>query len=135
MRVIDLTHVMAGPTCTLMLADMGAEVIKIEKVPQGDDTRHTPPSIGDETASFLMMNRNKRGMALDLKKPSGAKVLRRLLESADVLVENFGPGVMERLGFGYGDLHAKHPALIYCSLSGFGRTGPCLLYTSDAADE
>jgi len=124
MRVIDLTHVMAGPTCTLMLADMGAEVIKIEKVPQGDDTRHTPPSIGDETASFLMMNRNKRGMALDLKKPSGAKVLRRLLESADVLVENFGPGVMERLGFGYGDLHAKHPALIYCSLSGFGRTGP-----------
>ena len=124
MKVIDLTHVMAGPTCTLMLADMGAEVIKIEKVPQGDDTRHTPPSIGDETASFLMMNRNKRGMALDLKKPGGAKVLQRLLESADVLVENFGPGVMERLGFGYEDLRTKHPALIYCSLSGFGRTGP-----------
>ena len=124
MKVIDLTHVMAGPTCTLMLADMGAEVIKIEKVPQGDDTRHTPPSIGDETAAFLMMNRNKRGMALDLKKASGAKVLRRLLESADVLVENFGPGVMERLGFGYEDLRKKHPALIYCSLSGFGRTGP-----------
>jgi crotonobetainyl-CoA:carnitine CoA-transferase CaiB-like acyl-CoA transferase len=124
MKVIDLTHVMAGPTCTLMLADMGAEVIKIEKVPQGDDTRHTPPSIGDETAAFLMMNRNKRGMALDLKKTSGAKVLRRLLESADVLVENFGPGVMERLGFGYEDLHKKYPALIYCSLSGFGRTGP-----------
>ena len=124
MKVIDLTHVMAGPTCTLMLADMGAEVIKIEKVPQGDDTRHTPPSIGDETASFLMMNRNKRGMALDLKKPGGAKVLRRLLETADVLVENFGPGVMERLGFGYDDLRAKYPALIYCSLSGFGRTGP-----------
>ena len=92
MKVIDLTHVMAGPTCTLMLADMGAEVIKIEKVPQGDDTRYTPPSIGDETAAFLMMNRNKRGMALDLKKPGGAKVLRRLLETADVLVENFGPG-------------------------------------------
>ena len=124
MKVIDLTHVMAGPTCTLMLADMGAEVIKIEKVPHGDDTRHTPPSIGDETASFLMMNRNKRGMALDLKKPSGPKVLRRLLESADVLVENFGPGVMGRLGFGYEDLRAKYPALIYCSLSGFGRTGP-----------
>src|SRR5450830_114405 len=124
MKVIDLTHVMAGPTCTLMLADMGAEVIKIEKVPQGDDTRHTPPSIGDETAAFLMMNRNKRGMALDLKKTSGAKVLRRLLESADVLVENFGPGVMERLGFGYEDLRAKYPARIYCSLSGFGRTGP-----------
>ena len=84
-------------------------------MPQGDDTRHTPPSIGDETASFLMMNRN--GMALDLKKPSGPKVLRRLLESADVLVENFGPGVMERLGFGYADLRTKHPALIYLYLS------------------
>ena len=124
MKVIDLTHVMAGPTCTLMLADMGAEVIKIEKVPQGDDTRYTPPSIGDETAAFLMMNRNKRGMALDLKKPGGAKVLRRLLETADVLVENFAPGVMERLGFGYEDLRTRHLALIYCSLSGFGRTGP-----------
>lgn len=124
MKVVDLTHVMAGPTCTLMLADMGAAVIKVEKVPQGDDTRHTPPRIGDETASFLMMNRNKRGLALDLKKPGGAKVLGRLIDAADVLVENFGPGVMERLGFGYDALRKKHPALIYCSLSGFGRTGP-----------
>lgn len=124
MKVVDLTHVMAGPTCTLMLADMGAEVIKIEKVPQGDDTRHTPPNVGDETASFLMMNRNKRGIALDLKTPGGVEVLGRLLETADVLVENFGPGVMERLGFGYDDLCTKYPALIYCSLSGFGRSGP-----------
>jgi crotonobetainyl-CoA:carnitine CoA-transferase CaiB-like acyl-CoA transferase len=107
-----------------MLADMGADVIKIEKIPQGDDTRHTPPNIGDETASFLMMNRNKRGLALDLKKPSGAKVLRRLLHTADVLVENYAPGVMERLGFGYEELRKAHPTLIYCSLSGFGRTGP-----------
>ena len=125
LKVVDLTHVMAGPTCTLMLADMGAEVIKIEKIPAGDDTRYmVPPKIGDVAASFLMMNRNKKGIALDLKTPGGAKVLRRLIESADVLVENFGPGVMDRLGFGYADISKKHPALIYCSLSGFGRTGP-----------
>jgi crotonobetainyl-CoA:carnitine CoA-transferase CaiB-like acyl-CoA transferase len=108
-----------------MLADMGAEVIKIEKTPNGDDTRSTvPPKIGDEAASFLMMNRNKRGIALDLKTPGGAEVLRRLAKSADVLVENFGPGAMERLGFGYEDLRKENPGLIYCSLSGFGRTGP-----------
>jgi crotonobetainyl-CoA:carnitine CoA-transferase CaiB-like acyl-CoA transferase len=125
LKVIDLTHVMAGPTCTLMLADMGADVIKIEKSPDGDDTRHSvPPKVGDEAASFLMMNRNKRGIVLDLKTPGGAKVLRRLIASADVLVENFAPGAMERLGFGYQELCKDHPGLIYCSLSGFGRTGP-----------
>src|SRR5215207_6385466 len=125
LKVIDLTHVMAGPTCTLMLADMGADVIKIEKTPAGDDSRHTiPPQIGNEAASFLMMNRNKRGIVLDLKNPGGAKVLRRLIETADVLVENYGPGVMDRLGFGYAEISKAHPALIYCSLSGFGRTGP-----------
>ena len=125
LKVVDLTHVMAGPTCTLMLADMGAEVIKIEKIPAGDDTRYmVPPRIGDEAASFLMMNRNKKGIALDLKTAGGAKVLRRLIATADVLVENFGPGVMDRLGFGYADIARDHPALIYCSLSGFGRTGP-----------
>ncbi|MDO8876042.1 MAG: CoA transferase, partial [Pseudolabrys sp.] len=124
MKVVDLTHVMAGPTCTLMLADMGADVIKIEKAPLGDDTRQNAPNIGNETAAFLMMNRSKRGIALDLKQPGAAKVLHRLLQDADVLVENFGPGVMERLGFGYDDLREQYPALIYCSLSGFGRTGP-----------
>src|SRR3954452_6033224 len=125
MKVVDLTHVMAGPTCTLMLADMGAEVIKIEKIPAGDDTRYmVPPKIGGEAAAFLMMNRNKKGIALDLKTPGGAKVLRRLIGSADVLVENFGPGVMDRLGFGYAETARQNPALIYCSLSGFGRTGP-----------
>src|SRR3954469_4024343 len=125
LKVVDLTHVMAGPTCTLMLADMGAEVIKIEKIPAGDDTRYSvPPKIGDEAASFLMMNRNKQGIALDLKTSGGTKVLRRLIANADVVVENFGPGAMERLGFGYEDLRKDHPALIYCSLSGFGRTGP-----------
>ena len=125
LKVLDLTHVMAGPTCTLMLADMGAEVIKVEKQPDGDDTRRSvPPKIGDQAASFLMMNRNKRGIALDLKTPGGAEALRRLARQADVLVENFGPGVMERLGFGYEALKKDNPGLIYCSLSGFGRTGP-----------
>jgi crotonobetainyl-CoA:carnitine CoA-transferase CaiB-like acyl-CoA transferase len=125
LKVVDLTHIMAGPTCTLMLADMGAEVIKIEKTPKGDDTRYSvPPKIGDEAASFLMMNRNKRGIVLDLKSKGGAAVLRRLIAKADVLVENYGPGVMERLGFGYEALHGEFPGLIYCSLSGFGRTGP-----------
>src|SRR5712671_2466816 len=125
LKVVDLTHVMAGPTCTLMLADMGADVIKIEKSPNGDDTRHSvPPKIGDEAASFLMMNRNKRGIVLDLKTAGGKAILRRLIAGADVLVENFAPGAMERLGFGYEDLNRDFPALIYCSLSGFGRTGP-----------
>ncbi len=125
LKVVDLTHVMAGPTCTLMLADMGAEVIKIEKTPRGDDTRHSvPPRIGDEAASFLMMNRNKRGIVLDLKTKGGAEILHRLIAKADVLVENFGPGVMDRFGFGYEALHKEFPGLIYCSLSGFGRTGP-----------
>ncbi len=125
LKVIDLTHVMAGPTCTLMLADMGAEVIKVEKTPSGDDSRHMiPPKLGDETAAFLMMNRNKRGIVLDLKTEGGKTILRRLIATTDVVVENFAPGVMERLGFGYEDLRKDSPSLIYCSLSGFGRTGP-----------
>ena len=125
LRVVDLTHVMAGPTCTLMLADMGADVIKVEKKPDGDDSRHMiPPKIGDETAAFLMMNRNKRGVVIDLKTDGGKAILRALIRTADVLVENFAPDVMDRLGFGYAALRKDHPALIYCSLSGFGRTGP-----------
>jgi crotonobetainyl-CoA:carnitine CoA-transferase CaiB-like acyl-CoA transferase len=125
LKVLDLTHIMAGPTCTLMLADMGADIIKIERTPHGDDTRRMiPPSVGDEAASFLMMNRNKRGLVLDLKTEGGRTILKRLAAKTDVLVENFGPGVMERLGFGYEDLKPDNPGLIYCSLSGFGRTGP-----------
>src|SRR3954463_6213293 len=89
LKVLDLTHVMAGPTCTLMLADMGADVIKVEKKPGGDETRRmVPPKIGDEAAPYLMMNRNKRGIALDLKTPGGAEILRRLARAADVMVEN-----------------------------------------------
>src|SRR3982075_4523920 len=125
LKVLDLTHVMAGPTCPLMLADMGPDVLKIERNPPGADSRHSvPPKSGDEAASFLMMSRNKRGIGVDLKTAGGKKIMRRLIASADVLVENFAPGVMDRLGFGYHELRQDHPALIYCSLSGFGRTGP-----------
>ncbi len=124
-KVIELCHVMAGPVCGLMLADMGAEVIKVEKIPGGDDTRRTvPPKIGDEAASFMMMNRNKRGIAVDLKTEDGKKILRRLLEDADVVTENYRRGAMERMGFGYETLKETNPRLIYCAISGFGRTGP-----------
>jgi crotonobetainyl-CoA:carnitine CoA-transferase CaiB-like acyl-CoA transferase len=125
LKVIDLSHVMAGPTCTMLLADMGADVIKVEKIPSGDDARRmTPPAIAGESAAFLMMNRNKRGIALDLKTEAGRTVLSRLLQDADVLLENYRRGAMERMGFGYEALHASNPRLIYCSISGFGRTGP-----------
>ena len=125
LKVIDLTHIMAGPTCTLMLADMGADVIKVEKVPGGDDTRRSvPPSVGDESAAFLMMNRSKRGIALDLRQEGGKAVLRQLIVDADVLVENYRRETIEKLGFGYDAVSAINPAIIYCSISGFGNTGP-----------
>jgi crotonobetainyl-CoA:carnitine CoA-transferase CaiB-like acyl-CoA transferase len=125
LKVIDLTHIMAGPTCTLMLADMGADVIKVEKVPGGDDTRRSlPPAIGDESAAFLMMNRSKRGIAIDLRQEAGKAVLRRLLADADVVVENYRRETIEKLGFGYEAVSAINPGIIYCSISGFGSTGP-----------
>lgn len=125
MWVLDLSHVMAGPVCGLMLADMGAEVIKIEKLDGGDDTRRMlPPDINGEPAAFMMMNRNKRGLALDLKHPQGKEVLKRLVAKADVLIENYRRDTMERLGLGYETLKAINPGLIYCEISGFGRTGP-----------
>jgi crotonobetainyl-CoA:carnitine CoA-transferase CaiB-like acyl-CoA transferase len=124
-KVIELCHVMAGPACGVMLADMGAEVIKVEKIPGGDDTRRTvPPKVGDEAASFLMMNRNKRGIAVDLKTEDGKRVVRRLLKDADVVTENYRRGAMERMGLGYEALKAENPRLIYCAISGFGRSGP-----------
>jgi crotonobetainyl-CoA:carnitine CoA-transferase CaiB-like acyl-CoA transferase len=124
-KVVELCHVMAGPACGVMLADMGAEVIKVEKIPGGDDTRRTvPPKIGDEAASFLMMNRNKRGIAVDLKTEDGRRVVRRLLKDADVVTENYRRGAMERMGLGYEVLKKENPRLIYCAISGFGRSGP-----------
>ena len=125
LKVIDLSHVMAGPACTMLLADMGADVIKVEKIPGGDDAhRMVPPVIGDESAAFLIMNRNKRGMAVDWKQDAARKALLRILGDADVLVENYRRGTMERMGLGYENLQVLNPRLIYCSISGFGRTGP-----------
>ncbi|MDH3638180.1 MAG: CoA transferase, partial [Gammaproteobacteria bacterium] len=125
LRVVELAHIMAGPVCGMMLADMGADVIKLEKVPGGDDSRYmVPPRVGDESAAFLMMNRNKRGLAVDLKNPRGGEILKRLVAQSDVLTENYRRGTLERLGLGYETLQELNPGLIYCEISGFGRTGP-----------
>ena len=124
-RVLELTQIMAGPFCGMLLADLGAEVIKIENPRGGDDSRRmAPPYYNGESAAFIAMNRNKYGMALDIRTPQGQEILWQLIATADVLIENFRPGTMERLGFGYATVHAKYPALIYCSISGFGNTGP-----------
>ncbi|MFL5299302.1 MAG: CoA transferase, partial [Anaeromyxobacteraceae bacterium] len=104
-RVVELSHIMAGPVCGLMLADLGADVLKIERLPSGDDARRmVPPTVGGESAAFMMMNRNKRGVALDLRRPEGVAAVRRLAAGADVLIENFRRGAMERMGLGYGVL-------------------------------
>ena len=124
-RVLELAQIMAGPTCGLMLADMGADVIKIEKLPKGDDSRgYQDPQINGVSAPFLILNRNKRGMGLDLKNPKGADVLKRMVAKADVLTENYRRGTMEKLGVGYDVLKTVNPALIYAVVSGYGRTGP-----------
>ncbi len=125
MVVLDLTQIMAGPVCTMLLADMGADVIKIEKPNGGDDTRQMgPPFTGNVASGFLALNRNKRSLGLNLREESGRQVFRQLLKTADVVVENFRPGVMDRLGLGYSDLAALRPSVVYCSISGFGATGP-----------
>ncbi len=116
---------MAGPVAGLMLADMGADVIKVERLPGGDDTRRaTPPEINGESCAFMIVNRNKRGIAVNLKKAEGVEVVRRLIAHADVVLENFRPGTMEKLGLDYASLKAANPAIIYCKITGFGLTGP-----------
>ena len=123
--VLDLSRVLSGPYCTMQLADMGARVIKIERPGAGDDTRAWgPPFIEGESAYFLSINRNKESITLNFKHPDGRKTLDDLVARADVLVENFRPGTMDDMGLGYEALHAKHPRLIYTSISGFGHTGP-----------
>jgi crotonobetainyl-CoA:carnitine CoA-transferase CaiB-like acyl-CoA transferase len=123
--VVDLTRVLSGPYCTMQLADMGARVIKIEQPGRGDDTRGWgPPFLGAESAYFLSINRNKESLTLDLKQQGAQRILAQLLDRADVLVENFRPGTMDRLGFGYEAVAAKWPRVVYCSISGFGQTGP-----------
>jgi crotonobetainyl-CoA:carnitine CoA-transferase CaiB-like acyl-CoA transferase len=123
-RVLDLTRVLAGPFCAMMLGDMGAEVIKIEEPGKGDDTRSWPPFVEGEATYFMSVNRNKHSITLNLKAPEGQEILRKLARKSDVLVENFRPGTMEKLGFGYRALARLNPRLVYCSVSGFGESGP-----------
>jgi crotonobetainyl-CoA:carnitine CoA-transferase CaiB-like acyl-CoA transferase len=123
--IVDLTRVLSGPYCTMLAGDMGARVIKIEHPVHGDDTRAWgPPFSGGESAYFLSVNRNKESVAIDFKTPAGRAVLEALIDRADVLVENFRPGTLEKIGLGYETLAAHHPRLIYVSVSGFGLTGP-----------
>jgi crotonobetainyl-CoA:carnitine CoA-transferase CaiB-like acyl-CoA transferase len=125
LKVIELAHIMSGPTAGMLLADMGADVIKVERVPGGDDTRRfIPPEVNGEASAFMMMNRNKRGIALDLKHIAARSALRRLIDGADVVIENFRVGTLEKLDLGYDVLRLGNPALIYCAISGYGRTGP-----------
>jgi len=125
MRVVELAHHLAGPTCGIMLADMGADVIKVERAPGGDDSRRSiPPEQAGESSAFMMINRNKRGIAVDLKNPAGRDIVLKLIDRADVVTENYSRGVMERLGLGYEFLKSRNRGLVYCAISGFGRTGP-----------
>lgn len=122
--VLDLTRVLAGPYASMMLADMGAEVIKVEEPGRGDDTRSWPPFVGGEATYFLSVNRGKKSLTLNLKSEEGRHLLRRLARRSDVLLENFRPGTLDRLGLGYATLAQENPRLIYCAISGFGESGP-----------
>ena len=123
-RVIDLSRVIAGPWCGALLADLGADVVKVEDTGPGDESRTWPPHKDGEAAAYLLFNRNKRGIALDLKTPEAVEVVKRLVKDADVVIENFRTGTMESFGLGYDVLDQINPRLIYCSVSAFGRTGP-----------
>src|SRR5581483_746115 len=124
-RVLDLSRVIAGPCCTMQLGDLGAEIIKIEHPERGDDSRGMkPPEAGGEGHFFLAFNRNKKSVAIDLARPAGRDLIDRLAARSDVLVENFRPGVMRRLGLDWDTLGARHPHLVYCSISAYGQTGP-----------
>jgi formyl-CoA transferase len=125
LTIVDLTRVLSGPYCTMLLGDMGARVIKIEHPRHGDDTRAWgPPFVGEESAYFLSINRNKESVTLDFKTAEGRRILNQLISRADVVVENFRPGVMGRLGLDYATLGERHPRLVFCSISGFGQDGP-----------
>lgn len=124
LKVLDLTSNLSGPYCAMILADQGADVIKIERPKVGDDMRLTPPFINGESAPFMSANRNKCSVILDLKTEEGLSDFKRLAEDADILIENFKPGTADRIGIGYDAMHVLNPRLIYCSISGFGQTGP-----------
>ena len=131
-RVLDLTRILAGPFCTQMLGDLGAEVIKVERPRIGDDTRKfAPPFLKDEqgketseSAYFLSANRNKKSVTIDYTKPDGQRLIKRLIAKSDVVVENFKTGTLQRYGLSYDDLKSDNPRLVYCSITGFGQTGP-----------
>ncbi|HXM54161.1 MAG TPA: CoA transferase [Candidatus Dormibacteraeota bacterium] len=123
-RVLDLTRVLAGPFATMLLADLGADVIKVERPGDGDETRHLPPLREGESHYFMSVNRGKRGIAIDLKQPAGRDLALELAGASDVLVENFRPGVIARLGLDYERVRGVNPALVYCSISAFGQSGP-----------
>jgi CoA:oxalate CoA-transferase len=124
LRVLDLTRVMSGPFCTAMLADLGADVIKIEMPGFGEEGRHFAPHVKGESAYFALLNRGKRSLTVNLKSPEGIRLIHELAAQSDVLVENFRPGVMDRLGLGQAQMRAANPRLIYASISGFGQDGP-----------
>jgi len=124
LRVVDFTRVLAGPLCTMLLGDMGAEVIKIEDPRGGDDTRAWAPFVEGWSTYFLSVNRNKKSVAVDLKSDDGRRLLEQLIDTADVLVENFRPGTLDRLGFGVDQVRARNPRAIYCSISGYGHDSP-----------
>src|SRR5436190_23403636 len=128
--VIDLSRILAGPYCTFLMAEMGARVIKVEPPKGGDDARAYGPFIKGKSTYFASVNRGKESIALDLKSDADRKIFEKLLEKADVVVENFRPGTMEKLGYGWDTLHAKYPKLIYAAASGFGHTGPYSHYPS-----
>ncbi len=122
--VLDLSRILAGPYCTMVLGDLGAEILKLES-PSGDDCRHWgPPFVAGESSYFLAVNRNKKSLCIDLKAPEGREIARKLAVKADVLIENFRPGTLERLGLGYQTLRTTNPGLVFCSISGYGQTGP-----------
>ncbi|MBQ4358797.1 MAG: CoA transferase, partial [Proteobacteria bacterium] len=126
-RVIDFSRILAGPFCTMMLADLGAEVIKIERPGKGDDSRAYGPFVNDESLYFMSVNRGKKSVTLNLKNPEALEFLLGLIDTADIVVENFKPGVMDHLGLSYESLSARNPRLIYCSCSGYGHSGPFAL--------
>jgi formyl-CoA transferase/CoA:oxalate CoA-transferase len=123
-RVLDLSRALAGPFCTQLMGDMGAEIIKVEPSPDGDDSRRWGPFWNEQSCYYLSTNRNKQSIVIDLKNPAGLRVARQLADKSDVVIENFRPGVVERLGLGYDSLAATNPRLVYCSISGFGQDGP-----------
>ena len=123
-RILDLSRMLPGPYCTMMLGDLGAEVIKIEEIKGGDPTRHSPPKIGTQSAAFRQVNRNKKSIAIDLKSNEGRDLFLKLAATADIVMEQFRPGVVDRLGIGYKEVSEINPRIIYCALTGFGQDGP-----------